>query len=116
MKRRRRLSNSLVKTSHEITKEGGSMSVLIDRSTRLLVQGLTGREGTFHAKPSPVEPFFSFVRENGSIISTKKHEDRGIECLARTNGTCAGRPGPRGRGYSEIGTSLRHKSSISQKK
>jgi len=26
------------------------MSVLIDRKTRLLVQGLTGREGTFHAK------------------------------------------------------------------
>src|SRR4249920_3121604 len=26
------------------------MSVLIDRSTRLLVQGLTGREGTFHAQ------------------------------------------------------------------
>jgi succinyl-CoA synthetase alpha subunit len=26
------------------------MSVLIDRSTRLLVQGLTGREGTFHAR------------------------------------------------------------------
>jgi succinyl-CoA synthetase alpha subunit len=26
------------------------MAVLIDRSTRLLVQGLTGREGTFHAK------------------------------------------------------------------
>ena len=26
------------------------MSVLIDRDTRLLVQGLTGREGTFHAK------------------------------------------------------------------
>jgi succinyl-CoA synthetase alpha subunit len=26
------------------------MSVLIDRSTRLLVQGLTGREGAFHAK------------------------------------------------------------------
>ncbi|MFB3816500.1 MAG: succinate--CoA ligase subunit alpha [Candidatus Methylomirabilales bacterium] len=25
------------------------MSILIDRSTRLLVQGLTGREGTFHA-------------------------------------------------------------------
>src|SRR6478752_1306081 len=27
-----------------------TMSVLIDKSTRLLVQGLTGREGTFHAK------------------------------------------------------------------
>src|SRR5437764_9442871 len=26
------------------------MSVLIDKHTRLLVQGLTGREGTFHAK------------------------------------------------------------------
>jgi succinyl-CoA synthetase alpha subunit len=26
------------------------MSVLIDKQTRLLVQGLTGREGTFHAK------------------------------------------------------------------
>jgi succinyl-CoA synthetase alpha subunit len=26
------------------------MSILIDRNTRLLVQGLTGREGTFHAK------------------------------------------------------------------
>src|SRR5260370_28446844 len=26
------------------------MSVLIDQSTRLLVQGLTGREGTFHAR------------------------------------------------------------------
>jgi succinyl-CoA synthetase alpha subunit len=26
------------------------MSVLIDKSTRLLVQGLTGREGTFHAQ------------------------------------------------------------------
>jgi succinyl-CoA synthetase alpha subunit len=26
------------------------MSILIDQSTRLLVQGLTGREGTFHAK------------------------------------------------------------------
>src|SRR5438270_1433032 len=26
------------------------MSVLIDKSTKLLVQGLTGREGTFHAK------------------------------------------------------------------
>jgi succinyl-CoA synthetase alpha subunit len=28
------------------------MSVLIDKSTRLIVQGLTGREGTFHAKAS----------------------------------------------------------------
>jgi succinyl-CoA synthetase alpha subunit len=26
------------------------MSILIDKSTKVLVQGLTGREGTFHAK------------------------------------------------------------------
>src|SRR5271169_5470430 len=26
------------------------MSILVDKSTRVLVQGLTGREGTFHAK------------------------------------------------------------------
>jgi succinyl-CoA synthetase alpha subunit len=25
------------------------MSILVDRSTRVVVQGLTGREGTFHA-------------------------------------------------------------------
>src|SRR6187401_1474400 len=26
------------------------MSILIDKNTRLIVQGITGREGTFHAK------------------------------------------------------------------
>ena len=26
------------------------MAILIDKNTRLVVQGLTGREGTFHAK------------------------------------------------------------------
>src|SRR5690348_9771789 len=30
------------------------MSVLIDKSTRLIVQGITGREGTFHAKQAAV--------------------------------------------------------------
>ena len=29
---------------------GASLSVLVDKSTRLVVQGLTGKEGTFHAK------------------------------------------------------------------
>ena len=28
---------------------GGSLSVLVDQNTRLIVQGLTGKEGTFHA-------------------------------------------------------------------
>lgn len=26
------------------------MAVLVDKNTRLIVQGITGREGTFHAK------------------------------------------------------------------
>ncbi|MGA8044385.1 MAG: succinate--CoA ligase subunit alpha, partial [Terracidiphilus sp.] len=26
------------------------MAVLVDKNTRLIVQGLTGKEGTFHAK------------------------------------------------------------------
>ena len=29
------------------------MSVLVDNKTRLIVQGLTGKEGTFHAKGCP---------------------------------------------------------------
>ncbi len=29
------------------------MAVLLDKNTRLIVQGLTGREGTFHAKAAP---------------------------------------------------------------
>src|SRR5262249_29066965 len=29
---------------------GSSMSILVDKSTRVIVQGITGREGTFHAK------------------------------------------------------------------
>ena len=28
------------------------MAILVDKNTRLIVQGLTGREGTFHAKTS----------------------------------------------------------------
>ena len=37
---------------HESRDPGESalMAILLDKSTRLLVQGLTGREGTFHAK------------------------------------------------------------------
>ena len=30
-------------------REAGSMSILIDKKTRLMVHGITGREGMFHA-------------------------------------------------------------------
>src|SRR3954465_5148828 len=36
----------------EVAAAGKKMSVLVDKNTRLIVQGLTGREGTFHAKGS----------------------------------------------------------------
>src|SRR6187551_3088511 len=35
---------------HANLKKEDSLAVYIDRQTRLIVQGLTGREGTFHAK------------------------------------------------------------------
>jgi hypothetical protein len=31
-------------------KEGATMSILVNKNTRLLVQGITGREGTFHTE------------------------------------------------------------------
>jgi succinyl-CoA synthetase alpha subunit len=34
---------------NQIEVEGEQLSVLVDKSTRLLVQGITGKEGTFHA-------------------------------------------------------------------
>ena len=36
--------------ARKVVAAGTLMAVLIDKNTRLLVQGLTGREGTFHAK------------------------------------------------------------------
>jgi succinyl-CoA synthetase alpha subunit len=36
----------------EKKKKRAIMAILVDKSTRLIVQGLTGREGTFHAKAS----------------------------------------------------------------
>src|SRR5690349_2262369 len=40
------------KSSRRRDNQDEFMSILIDKSTRVLVQGLTGREGTFHAKAS----------------------------------------------------------------
>jgi succinyl-CoA synthetase alpha subunit len=31
-------------------ENGDGMAVLVDKNTRLIVQGITGKEGTFHAK------------------------------------------------------------------
>src|SRR6185369_12766389 len=34
----------------ETSAEGGKMSILVDKTTRVIVQGLTGATGQFHAK------------------------------------------------------------------
>ena len=50
------------------------MAVLIDRNTRLIVQGITGREGTFHAKQAAAYG----TRVVGGVTPGKggtKHED-----------------------------------------
>jgi len=40
------------------------MAVLLDKNTRLIVQGLTGREGTFHAKQAAAMEYFVGVADH----------------------------------------------------
>src|SRR5206468_6828670 len=50
------VSESKTKDRRPKAKSGGqthtrqTMSVLVDKSTRIVVQGITGKEGTFHTK------------------------------------------------------------------
>ena len=51
------------------------MAVLLDKNTRLIVQGLTGREGTFHAKAAAaygtnVEEGKRMLHESGLNFTT----------------------------------------------
>src|SRR5512145_3544562 len=52
--RRRRAPRALKRADRHfesaISRIHTHMAILIDKNTRLVVQGLTGREGTFHAK------------------------------------------------------------------
>jgi succinyl-CoA synthetase alpha subunit len=40
----------LKKQSHWLVKETRSVAIIVDKNTRLAVQGITGREGSFHAQ------------------------------------------------------------------
>jgi succinyl-CoA synthetase alpha subunit len=49
------MSESLLLITHHLSlitafKEHKSLSILVDKNTRLIVQGITGKEGTFHTK------------------------------------------------------------------
>ena len=48
------------------------MAVLIDRNTRLLVQGLTGREGTFHGTRNADK--IEVSRNNEGLLFTMIYE------------------------------------------
>ena len=53
------------------------MSILIDKSTRLIVQGITGRDGLFHARK---------MKEYGTnVVGGTRSEERrvGKECRSR---------------------------------
>ena len=54
------------------------MSVLIDKSTRLIVQGLTGREGTFHAKQAAA---YGTTVVGGVTPGQGRHDARGLADL-----------------------------------
>src|ERR1700678_2619799 len=49
MCRRRNWERNTFRALREV-ETGEQMAVLVDKNTRLIVQGITGREGTFHAK------------------------------------------------------------------
>ena len=68
------------------------MAVLIDKNTRLIVQGITGREGTFHARqaaaygtlPTSGKIFVSVANRDkrGMIFPVKRLADLGFEIVA----------------------------------
>jgi succinyl-CoA synthetase alpha subunit len=45
-----KFSRNCSRSMADFLRDKKIMSILVDKSTRLIVQGLTGREGTFHAK------------------------------------------------------------------
>src|SRR5918995_5247526 len=58
------------------------MAVLIDKSTRLLVQGITGREGTFHAKAAQAygtNASVIFVPPPGGADAVLEAADAGLD-------------------------------------
>jgi len=56
------------------------MAVLIDTHTRLLVQGLTGREGTFHAKQAAA---YGTTLKKGAVVCASRDTSRVARTLKR---------------------------------
>ena len=67
------------------------MAVLLDSNTRLIVQGLTGREGTFHAKAAAA---YGTQRRRRRHAGQGRHDARGLAGLQQRRTTPCARPAP----------------------
>jgi len=76
------------------------MAVLLDKNTRLIVQGLTGREGTFHAKAAQA---YGTKVVGGCHARQGRHDARSL-AGSRCSSTPSRAPGPCGLGNPRPGT------------
>ena len=67
------------------------MAILLDKSTRLLVQGLTGREGTFHAKQAAA---YGTTVVGGVTPGQGRHDARGLAGVQHVPAKPCRRPAP----------------------
>ena len=64
------------------------MSILIDKNTRVIVQGITGRDGSFHTEK---------MREYGTNVVGGVTPGKGGETVDRAAGVRVGQRGGQGR-------------------
>ena len=81
------------------------MAVLVNKNTRLIVQGITGKEGTFHAKAAPeygtkvvggVTPGKGGTTHEGwpvfdTVAKAVAEDRRECHCHLRAASVCSGR-------------------------
>ena len=81
----------LIATPRTTTDRATDMAVLIDKNTRLIVQGITGREGTFHAKQAAA---YGTQVVGGVTPGQGRDDARGLAGVQHRRRRRAGRPAP----------------------